>query len=117
MINGRYGGQPYRYSYNALPAKGWFGFEGLIKQDVQTGGEQVIRLPEGTYASETVMAPRKNSQAEDDGYLVTFTMDLVNDRSECLILDAANPGTEPVARISLPERISSGTHAFWHAKP
>ena len=117
MINGQYGGQPYRYSYNALPAKGWFGFEGLIKQDVQTGREEVVRLPEGTYASETVMAPRKNSQAEDDGYLVTFTMDLVNDRSECLILDAANPGTEPVARISLPERISSGTHAFWHAKP
>jgi len=114
MINGRYGGRKHRYSYNALPAKGWFGFEGLIKQDLQTGTEEVVRLPEGTYASETVMAPRVGSSAEDDGYLVTYTMDVVNDVSECLILDAASPGAGPVARVSLPERICSGTHAFWH---
>ncbi len=114
MINGRYGGRKHRYSYNALPAKGWFGFEGLIKQDVETGREEVVRLPEGTYASETVMAPRAGSSAEDDGYLITYTMDVVNDRSECLILDAASPSAGPVARVSLPERICSGTHAFWH---
>jgi carotenoid cleavage dioxygenase len=117
MINGRHGGRRHRYSYNALPAHGWFGFEGLIKQDVEAGTEEVVKLPEGTYASETVMAPRRGSTAEDDGYLVTFTMDVVNDRSECLILDAANPTSEPVARVSLPERISSGTHAFWHGAP
>lgn len=114
MINSQYAGQKYRYSYNALPANGWFGFEGLIKQDLETGNEEVLRLPEGTYASETVMAPRNGSQAEDDGYLVTFTMDVVNDKSECLVLDAANPTGGVVARISLPERICSGTHAFWN---
>ena len=89
----------------------------LSGQDVERGTEEVLRLPEGVYASETVMAPRKGSQAEDDGYLITFTMDVPNDRSECLILDAANPCAEPVARISLPERISSGTHAYWHGTP
>ena len=115
MINGRYGGRPYRYSYNALPAEGWFGFEGIIKQDHQTGNEEVVRLPKGVYASETVMAPRIGSTAEDDGYLVTFTMDMNEDRSECLILNAASPSDEPVARISLPERMSSGTHAFWQS--
>jgi carotenoid cleavage dioxygenase len=61
------------------------------------------------------MAPRKGSRAEDDGYLVTFTMDVVNDRSECWILDAANPSAAPVARVALPERIASGTHAYWYA--
>jgi carotenoid cleavage dioxygenase len=113
MINGQYGGRPYRYSYNALPAEGWFGFEGVVKQDLATGREEVVRLPKGVYASETVMAPRLGSAAEDDGYLITFTMDMNGDRSECLILDAANPSATPVARIALPERISSGTHAFW----
>lgn len=113
MINGRFGGRPYRYSYDALPADGWFGFEGIVKHDVETGSMETHRLPEGVYASETVMAPRDGSTAEDDGYLVTFTVDLINDRSHCLILDAANPSAEPVAAISLPERISSGTHAFW----
>jgi carotenoid cleavage dioxygenase-like enzyme len=113
MINGRYAGRPYRYSYDALPAKGWFGFEGIVKHDLQTGKEEVYRLPEGVYASETVMAPRKDSRAEDDGYLVTFTMDVPNDRSQCLIFDAAQPTDGPLASIDLPERICSGTHAFW----
>jgi carotenoid cleavage dioxygenase len=113
MINGGHGGRPYRYAYNALPAQGWFGFEGVVKQDLSTGREEVVELPEGVYASETVMAPRIGSKAEDDGYLVTFTMDMNRDCSECLVLDAAAPGDEPVARISLPERISCGTHAFW----
>ena len=39
-----------------------------------------------------------------DGYLITFTMDLPNDRSECWILAAAQPEDEPIARISLPGR-------------
>ncbi len=115
MINGRYGGRRHRYSYNALPAEGWFGFEGIIKRDYETGAETVVRLPEGVYASETAMAPRLGSRAEDDGYLVTFTMDVPNDRSACWIFDAAQPEAGPVAKVALPERIASGTHAFWHA--
>jgi len=113
MINGTYAGRPYRYSYDALPAEGWFGFEGIVKHDVETGKLETHRLPEGVFASETVMAPREGSAAEDDGYLITFTMDLVNDRSQCLILDAADPTAQPIAAITLPERISSGTHAHW----
>lgn len=115
MINGRYAGLRHRYSYNALPAEGWFGFEGLIKRDFERDVEDVLRLPEGTYCSETAMAPRVGSRAEDDGYLVTFTLDVPNDRSECWILDAAHPTAGPLAKIALPERIASGTHAFWHA--
>ena len=78
------------------------------------GREEIVRLPEGTYASETVMAPRKAASAEDDGYLITYTMDVANERSECLILDAANVTAGPVARVSLPERICCATHAFCH---
>jgi carotenoid cleavage dioxygenase-like enzyme len=113
MINGGYAGRPYRYSYDALPAEGWFGFEGIVKHDLVSGSMETLRLPKGVYASETVMAPRPRATAEDDGYLITFTIDLVNDRSQCLILDAAAPSNGPIATISLPERISSGTHAFW----
>jgi carotenoid cleavage dioxygenase len=59
------------------------------------------------------MAPRDGSRAEDDGYLITFASDLGRDVSECLIFDASSPTQGPVARIRLPERISSGTHATW----
>ena len=113
MINGRYAGRPYRFAYECRCADGLFAFDALIKHDLRTGCEEVVEFPQGVYLSETVMAPRVGSQAEDDGYLITFTSDIVNDRSECMILDAASPTTDPIARIALPERISSGTHATW----
>jgi carotenoid cleavage dioxygenase-like enzyme len=113
MINGRHAGRRHRYSYNALGAEGLFVFDGLVKHDLDTGNEEEVRFGDGVVVSETVMAPRDGSTAEDDGYLITFSSDVVNDRSECIILDAGRPGDEPVARIRLPERICSGTHATW----
>ncbi len=113
MINAERSGRPYRWSYNALPCEGWFGFEGIVKHDLVSGVEEVVRFDGGVYASETVMAPRDGSGDEDDGYLVTFVSDVNADTSSCLVLDAAAPADGPVATISLPERISSGTHACW----
>ncbi len=113
MINATFGGRPYRYSYNALPTVGWFGFEGIVKHDVESGVESTFQLPDGVYNSETVMAPRPGATAEDDGWLVTFTSDVNNDESRCLIFDAQDPSAGPVASVGLPERIASGTHATW----
>lgn len=115
MISGRVAGKHYEWVYSTLPAEGWFGFEGIIKHNVKTGSEENYRLPDGVYASETVFAPRPEPQSEDDGYLVTFTMDVINDQSHCLVFDAQNVSDGPVARIQLPERICSGTHATWAA--
>lgn len=113
MINGGFGGRPYRYSYNALPCEGWFGFEGIVKHDLETGREDVVALPEGAYASETVMAPRDGSAGEDDGYLITYVSDMNDESSSCWIFDASDPTAGPLAKVALPERISSGTHAYW----
>ncbi|MFT7645648.1 MAG: carotenoid cleavage dioxygenase-like enzyme [Candidatus Poriferisodalaceae bacterium] len=113
MINGRHAGRRHRYSYNAVCAPYLFAFNGLVKHDLDQGTEEVLMFDEGVFVSETVMAPKVGSIAEDDGYLVTFTSDLNTDSSECLILDAAHPLDSPVARIRLPERIASGTHSTW----
>jgi carotenoid cleavage dioxygenase len=113
MINGRHAGRRQRYSYNARCAPGLFAFDGIIKHDLDTGTEEVVDFPEGTFISETVMAPRDGSRAEDDGYLLTFSSDVNHDLSECLVFDAARAGDGPLARIRLPERICSGTHATW----
>ena len=115
MINALTAGKNYEWVYSTIPAVGWFGFEGIIKHNVVTGSEENYQLPEGVYASETVFAPRPNPRSEDDGYLITFTMDVVNDSSDCLVFDAQNVSDGPVARIQLPERICSGTHATWAA--
>jgi carotenoid cleavage dioxygenase-like enzyme len=115
MINALTAGKKYQWVYSTIPAEGWFGFEGIIKHNVVTGTEEHYQLPDGVYASETVFAPRPSLRSEDDGYLITFTMDVVNDSSQCLIFDACNVSDGPVARIQLPERICSGTHATWAA--
>lgn len=113
MINGGYGGEPYRYTYAATGKPGWFLFDGLIRHDVVSGTEERISFGDGVYGSETAMAPRVGSRAEDDGYLVTLTTDMNADASYCLVFDAARISDGPVCKLQLPERISSGTHATW----
>lgn len=113
MINGSLAGHRARFSYHTIPAAGWFGFTGFAKFDLETGDEVRVDLPDGVFASETVMAPRIGSTAEDDGYLVTLTMDMNEDASHCAVYDASDPAAGPLARLRLPERISSGTHACW----
>lgn len=113
MINGQYGGQPYRYTYNATGVPGMFAFDGVVKQDVVAGTEQRWAFGDGVFGSETPFAPRLGSTAEDDGYLVTFLSDVNADTSEAVILAAQDLAAGPICRIRLPERISSGTHSYW----
>ncbi len=104
--------RPYRYAWSMTAPPGWFLFDGLVRLDLHTGARQAFRYPAGTYASESPMAPR--SAAEDDGYVVTFVTDVPRDRSECHVFDAAHLADGPIARLALPARISSGTHATWY---
>ncbi|HSO33153.1 MAG TPA: carotenoid oxygenase family protein, partial [Labilithrix sp.] len=80
---------------------------------VETGKQATHRLPKGVFASEAPFCPRKGATGEDDGYLVTFTVDVGEDASECQIFDARSLERGPIARVRLPMRISSGTHATW----
>lgn len=113
MINGGYAGTGYRYTYAATGKPGWFLFDGLVKHDLLTGSEERFAFGDGVYGSETAMAPRVGSTAEDDGYLVTLTTDMNDDASYCLVFDATRVADGPVCKLALPERISSGTHSTW----
>ncbi|MFM7899243.1 MAG: carotenoid oxygenase family protein, partial [Actinomycetota bacterium] len=110
MIDQQRAGLPYRYVYSVVPTKGMFTFDGLIKHDVATGREESFLFGDGVFGSETVVARKPAAVDEDDAWLVTFTSDVPNDVSHCAIYDAKALGDGPVARVQLPERISSGTH-------
>lgn len=110
-------GVRHRYVWSMTAPVGWFLFDGLVRYDLETGHTQRYQYPQGEYVSEAPMAPRPGARAEDDGWLVTFTTDVTHDRSECHVFDAARIGDGPLARIALPERISSGTHACWAPSP
>ena len=112
-INQRYAGKQNRYAYSSVPARGFFLLSGLAKHDMNTGQIESMMFADNEYCSEPAFVPRTGARDEDDGYLVTFTMDLENDKSECVLFDARSLCSEPVCRIQLPHRICSGTHATW----
>ena len=113
MINPQFAGRPYRYTWAMTSKPGWFLFNGLIRQDVQTGARQSYQFPEGVFASESPMAPVRPNGEEDDGAVVTFVTDMNEDASWALVFDAADIEQGPVARMRLPQRICVGTHSYW----
>jgi carotenoid cleavage dioxygenase len=112
-FNQRYAGRPYRYAYSTTAKPGWFLFNGFVKHDLETGRSWSYRLPDGIYASESPFVPRIGAVDEDDGYLVSFLIDDINGRSECVLIDARRIEDGPVVRIALPHKLCSGTHAVW----
>lgn len=115
-INQRYAARPYRYIYSAVGQEGLFQFKGLIKHDLHTGEYQELKLAPGEFASEAPFAPRPGATDEDDGYLLTFTINEAKGISECLIIDAKHFDQGPICRIRLPHKISSGTHSTWASR-
>lgn len=115
MVNPDVATKDYRYIYAATGEPGLFLFDGLVKHDLKTGSQERISFGPGVFGSEAPMAPRVGSTGEDDGYLVTFTMDMNEDASYCLVFDAARLSDGPVCKLRLPERICSGTHSTWMA--
>jgi carotenoid cleavage dioxygenase len=112
-INQRFAGRKNRYAYCMAMEPGWFLFKSIVKYDLQTGAQDRYDYAKGIFASESPMAPRASAKEEDDGYVVTFVSDLNENASECHVFDAKRISAGPVARVRLPERISSGTHACW----
>jgi len=112
MIDGRHRGRPYRHVYATINEPGWFVMKGIVHHDTDSGATEEYCFPEGVYCSETAVAPRPDARHEADGYLVTITIDVVRDRSDCVVFDAARLADGPVATIRLPERVSSGTHSY-----
>lgn len=86
---------------------------------------QVFKLPDGCYAQESRFIPKRNSQSEDDGYLITYVFDecqldewgdcLPNAKSELWIIDAKNMSTV-VGKVVLPQRVPYGLHGNWFSE-
>ncbi len=61
------------------------------------------------------MVPRDAAAAEDDGWLMSYVYDNATDRSDLVILAAADPAAGPVATVHLPGRVPMGFHGNWVA--
>ena len=121
VINASMLGRKTRYSWNLLMARPAEPenprFTGLVRYDLEL--DRCTTYHEGMHRwfSEALFAPRDNPQAEDDGYLVGFVWDDVQQASFVAIFDAHDIAQGPVARIRVPQRVPHGFHATWVSTP
>ncbi len=101
-------GRKTRFGY-ALKGQG----EGFVKYDLEKGTSEQHDHGSGRLGGEGVFVPRPGASAEDSGWIVTYVYDQANDRSEFVVVDAAEFEALPVARVLLPARVPFGFHGTW----
>lgn len=111
-------GQPYRYAWTmGLPEadKAFIGESYLLKHDLETGARTVHDFGEGRYPGEFVFVPASDAAAEGEGWMIGLVVDLPNETTDLVILDAQDFGGAPVASIRIPHRVPPGFHGNWVA--
>jgi carotenoid cleavage dioxygenase len=104
-------GRPYRYGYTVATTGDTF--PAIYKHDLTTGRSVQHDLGPGRHAGEPYFVPRNGARDEDDGYLLSYVYDQARSASELAILDARDPGRDPLARVLLPARVPYGFHGAW----
>ena len=102
-------GRPNRYVYNVhISPETTLLFDGIVKYDVTTAPTRAGGAgPDAGRASRR--SRRANAVSDDDGYLVSFVYDQLEDRSEVVILDAADITAGPVAACCCPSACPSAS--------
>jgi carotenoid cleavage dioxygenase-like enzyme len=116
-INDQVNSKEYRYIYSAANLRNQKTsndiFNALIKYDIKTGASDVHDFGSHYEIGEAVFAPKINSIAEDDGYLLFFIYNKIENVSSFVILDAQRINEKPLAIVKLPCRVPSGLHGSW----
>jgi beta,beta-carotene 9',10'-dioxygenase len=102
----RLAGRRHRYVWGVSPTGSGF-FDSLVKQDLETR-KLASWTEKDTFPGEPVFVAAPNSQAEDEGVLLSVVLDSDQERSFLLVLDAATM-TER-ARAYVPHVIPFGFH-------
>jgi beta,beta-carotene 9',10'-dioxygenase len=105
-------GKPYRYVWGTgIQLTGNF-LDAIVKIDIETC--TVARwYVQGLYPGEPVFVSAPNATAEDDGVLLSVVLDIANDVSFLLVLDAAT--LEEKARAEAPHAIPFHFHGNYFA--
>lgn len=116
-INDGVNSREYRYIYSAANLHNQKVsndiFNALIKYDIKTGTSIVHDFGSHYEIGEAVFAPKINATEEDDGYLLFFIYNRIENKSDFVILDARRINEKPLAIIKLPCRVPNGLHGSW----
>ena len=113
----RFIGKPYRYAFTtALPKDHLFASGAdtrLFKQDLDSGNREVHDFGPERHPGEFVFVPRSDDAAEGDGWLMGYVINMADDTTDFVILDALDFTAPPVASVHIPHRIPPGFHGNW----
>ena len=112
-------GKPYRYAYTIGEADhsngALLGDTRLFKHDLVSGTKRTRNFGTERHPGEFVFVPKSPDAAEDEGWLLGFVVDMVNDTTEFVILNAQEFEGTPRAVVHIPHRIPAGFHGNWIA--
>lgn len=105
-------GRSYRYVYLGTTdvSVGNAPLQAILKRDLQTGQEQLWSAAPQGFMGEPVFIPKPDATSEDQGWLVALVYDGDRNRSDVVILDAAQVDQGPIARLHLQHHIPYGLH-------
>jgi carotenoid cleavage dioxygenase-like enzyme len=98
-------GRPYRYLYGAGYDGEWL--DRVVKVDLDRGEQRVWSDP-GCYPGEPIFVAAPGGEDEDDGVLLTITLDAAQARSCLIVLDART--LHELARAAVPHVIPHSFH-------
>ncbi|WP_083749017.1 carotenoid oxygenase family protein [Pelomonas sp. KK5] len=92
-----------------------WGFNGLMKLDVETGRRERFAFGADTVVEEHVLVPKPGSSREGEGWLLGMGYDTRHRRSFASVFDAQHLADGPLARIWLPYTVPYGFHGRFYA--
>jgi carotenoid cleavage dioxygenase len=116
-IDDRRAGLAYRHGWFAANAgrPGSVLFDSLAHVDLANGRRATLDFAYGDVPGEPVFVPRSADAPEGDGWIVTVVYRGDEDRSDFIVLDAADIAAGPIATASLPRRVPFGFHGSWRS--
>jgi len=108
-------GKSYRYAFTMALPEGDFaiGATSLYKHDLETGMRETHEFGSDRYPGEFVFVPRTEDAPEGDGRLIGLVVDLPNETTDLVIIDAQAFAEAPIASIRIPHRVPPGFHGNW----
>ncbi|MFT3965967.1 MAG: carotenoid oxygenase family protein [Sphingobium sp.] len=113
----RFFGRPCRFVWTmALPTDPdarFVGATALYAHDLAAGTRQVHDFGPGRHPGEFVFVAEGQDSAEGEGWLIGLVVDMNEEATDLVIIDARRFEEPPVASIRIPHRVPPGFHGNW----
>lgn len=109
-------GQPYRYAYTMPLSRAGEEFVSathLIKHDLHTGAREQHEFGAQRYPGEFVFVPKHANAAEHQGWLMGYVINMADQTTDLVVIDAENFTGKPQAVVTIPHRVPPGFHGNW----